>query len=505
MRVTLVNPPIVSQKGDLSGSGIPYMPIGLAYLASALRAVGHDVVVVDAFGAAPHRIRATRDQYIQGLTPAETAAAVPDGTDVVALYAQLAVAHGVLLEIAAAIRRRLPSARMVALENADKVTSYSLRRVAPELFASGIDFIVLGYLERRTIRLLRGLDAGSAAPVDGVIARTMPGIVVPPEDGAAGDNLDRLPIPAWELFPLEGYWSVGYAHAPLASARYLPLLTSRGCPYNCGFCCIPEISGRRWRARSAAGVVDEMAALHARFGVREFHVEDLNPTLDRRRMLDICARIRDRGLDVTWKLAQGTKLESLDAEVLGAMAAAGCTYVSISPESGSARVLALMDKPVDRDASVALVRVMRGLGIASQACFVLGYPGETSADRRETAHLVRRLARAGLDEVALFVAAPTPGARIAGSGAFPAVPVAATTFTPRWRADFAELAAARKRIYAQYVLVKALHHPLGLWRYLRALATGRFVTKVEMTIFRKLSVAWHARAGALVGPRLTPR
>ena len=92
MRITLINPNVVSQKDDLSGSGIPYMPIGLAYLASYLRALGHEIHVIDAFGEAPHQVRSTEGHYIQGLTPKQVVERIPSGTQVIGFYAHLTVA-----------------------------------------------------------------------------------------------------------------------------------------------------------------------------------------------------------------------------------------------------------------------------------------------------------------------------------------------------------------------------------------------------------------------------
>ena len=78
MRVVLINPTIVSQKDDVCGSGIPYMPSDLASLAASLQARGHHVTVIDAFGKAPTRVRDTGTHFIQGLTPREVADRLAD-------------------------------------------------------------------------------------------------------------------------------------------------------------------------------------------------------------------------------------------------------------------------------------------------------------------------------------------------------------------------------------------------------------------------------------------
>jgi radical SAM superfamily enzyme YgiQ (UPF0313 family) len=493
MMITLINPNIVSQKGDFSGSGIPYMPIGLAYLASYLKNLGHDIYVIDAFGEAPHQVSRMKTHYIQGLTPEEVVERIPFETQVIGFYAHLTVSHNVLLEIIRLAKKRFPHCCTLVLENVDKVNAYSLRQVYKDFFKFDVDYIVLGYLEKRTQRLLEAIQ--QKRPVhglDGVIARGKESQFIPPHDFNKETNLDELPFPAWDLFPLEKYWRLGYSHGPLTSDKYLPLLTSRGCPYNCGFCIAPEVSARKWKARSAENVVNEIVYFQQKFGVNEFHIEDLNPTLNRKRIIELCRLLIERNIRITWKLAQGTKLESLDSEVIDLMAKAGCNYVSISPESGSPRMLKLMDKPVNLDYSIEVVQLMKERGIYTQACFVLGYPGENKADLAQTANLVRKLAKVGVDEIALFIITPMPGSRIYQHYKDNLHTFDQLTFTPKWRDDYKKLSIFRKKLYLQYVVIKFFYHPTRLLGYGWAFLNRRFRTKVEMTIFRKIKVAWFA-------------
>jgi radical SAM superfamily enzyme YgiQ (UPF0313 family) len=490
MKITLINPNIVTQKGDFSGSGIPYMPIGLAYLASYLRVQGHDVQVIDAFGEAPCKVRKRETQYIQGLIPEEVVDRVPSETQAIGFYAHLTVVHSTLLEIIRFVKKKFPGCYTFVLENINKVNSYSLRQVYPDFFKLGVDYVVLGYLEKRSQRLLKAIQNGeSECDLDGVIARTKGGKFIPPVDFTIEMDLDGLPFPAWDLFPLENYWRLGYSHGPLTTGRYLPLLTSRGCPYNCGFCMAPEVSGRKWKARSAENVVNEIEYFQKKFCVDEFHIEDLNPTVNKKRIKELCRLLIERNIQVIWKLAQGTKLESLDSETIGLMAEAGCKYISISPESGSRHVLKLMGKPVNLDHVVEVVRVMKHNGIYTQACFVLGYPGERETDLYQTAKLVRKLAKVGVDEIALFIITPMPGSQIFKQYLNNFRTLDQLTFTPKWREDYKKLSFFRKKLYLQYVAIKFFYHPVRMLGYIWALLTMRFKTKVEMTIFRKVKVA----------------
>lgn len=501
MKIALINPNIVSQKDDVCGTGIPYMPSDLASLAAYLGLHGHAVSVIDAFGEAPTAVRETRTHFIQGVTSDEVAERVPSDVDVIGFFAHLTVTHPVNLEIIGRVRKRFPNVPTLVLENTTKVNSYSLRQVAGDFFFLGVDYVVLGFLEKRTLHLVTALGRGdrmSLEGLDGLMWRGRPDEIRPPIDYSPGLDLDTLPFPAWSLFPIENYWRIGYAHGPLTERKYLPLITSRGCPFNCGFCIAPEVTGRKWKARSADNVVEEIKHWRRTLGVEEFHIEDLNPSLDKKRMVRMSQLLIDQRVKVRWKLAQGTKLESLDEETVEWMARAGCDYISISPESGSVEVLKMMEKPVNLEHARGLVRTLANRGVYSQACFVMGYPGETRAHLTETGAFVRKLARDGVDEIALFIMTRMPGSRVYQESDTQSVGLDQMTFTPHWRSDYAMLSRARLWFYLQYILIKVVCHPLRTFGYFKALVTGSYRTKVEMTIARKIKVAWWALASRFV-------
>jgi len=100
------------------------------------------------------------------------------------------------------------------------------------------------------------------------------------------------------------------------------------------------MSNRQWRARSAKNVVEEMQTHATTFGVQEFHIEDPNPTVNNKRIRNISEEIIRRKLHVIWKIAAGTKIETIrDEATISLMAKSGCRYISISPETGSPRIL----------------------------------------------------------------------------------------------------------------------------------------------------------------------
>jgi len=483
MRVTLINPNICMQKGDFFGTGIPYLPMSLAWVAGSLRS-NHDIMVIDAFGENPMHFRTEGKLHIQGLTIPQILERVPKDTEAICVYAAKVVAFTVTKDIVRALRKEF-QVPIIILENTQSVVAYSLKVAGKEFLDAGADYCLIGESENRIEKLLVAIREKKTPAFDGILYRK-DGKDVLIDKKEYIMNLDELPFPAWDLFPLQNYWKLGYAHGPM-QGKYVPLLTSRGCPYGCKYCVVPETNARRWRFRSPKNVVDEIEHWVKTLGVTEFHFEDLNPTVRKERITEMSKEIIARNLKISWKIVAGTKVETMDKDTVTWMAKAGCTYISISPESGSPAVLKLMDKPFNHELALDLVRHMHKQGITTQACFVLGFPGEKPEDLQLTRKYVRKLVRAGIDEVALFVMTPIPG-----SNQFSALDgyenYSQLTFTPTWRKDFRRLSTFRNRLYVEFYLLKLIFHPIKLFLQPFNVLFRNFKTKTEMTAFRTLKL-----------------
>jgi anaerobic magnesium-protoporphyrin IX monomethyl ester cyclase len=489
VNVTLVSPPALIDPGDIMTTGIHRFPLLLAQLAAVLDRHGHAVTVVDSVGLAPRAVRPRGKLWVHGLTPDEAALRMMEKRpNAVFVMADTVTAHDAVLDLIRAIRNRQPALMLGVLENTQSVTGYSLRRVLPDFFSAGASHVVTGESEERVVRLIENpTDWLSIDGVYGLIHNEIQGRA--PE--SVIEKLDDLPFPDWSKIPLEGHWSLGYAHGP-TERNHLPLLTSRGCPYPCAFCVVPETSLGRWRKRSAVNVVQEIVQGINTRGVREFHVEDLNPTLDEERLRALSSLILEQKLDITWRIVSGGKLDPLKKkDTFELMAASGCDYFSFSPESGSPRVLAAMNKSFDHDLALQSVREMARVGIRTQACFVIGFPGETDEDLGQTQRYVKALVKARLDETAFFVAAPLPGSALAETVGERMNP-SALTFSPPNGPRGSRLRWWRRQLYGTFLVNKTLRRPNEIlaqaWRFIRR----RFKTKMEMAPRRALQLRWTA-------------
>jgi radical SAM superfamily enzyme YgiQ (UPF0313 family) len=224
-------------------------------------------------------------------------------------------------------------------------------------------------------------------------------------------DIDAIPTPDWDAFPIEAYIA-GHQINGVNLGRSMPLLATRGCPFQCTFCSNPAMWTQRWIARDPKAVVDEMQAYVHRYGVRNFDFQDLTAVVKRSWIVDFCRELIDRGLNVTWQMPSGTRSEVFDAEIADLLYRSGCRALAFAPESGSPEILKAVKKQVNLDRMLVSMRaaVRRGLNLS---CFVvIGFPDETRATLRMTMRLIRRMAVLGVHDVSVSKFVPYPGSEL---------------------------------------------------------------------------------------------
>ncbi|HIH61265.1 MAG TPA: B12-binding domain-containing radical SAM protein [Methanobacteriales archaeon] len=187
-------------------------------------------------------------------------------------------------------------------------------------------------------------------------------------------DLDSIPFPARHLVPFKEYETSknGQAH----------IITSRGCTYSCRYCSSSLIMGRRFRARSPENVVDEIEELYDKYKIEEIGFIDDTFVLNKRRALAIADEIKERSLDITWSTS--SRVNTIDKQLLSNLKSAGLQSIYYGIESGSQRVLNLMNKKITLRQSEDAVKIAKDLGIEVMASFMFGYPGETPAEMDKT-------------------------------------------------------------------------------------------------------------------------
>jgi radical SAM superfamily enzyme YgiQ (UPF0313 family) len=185
------------------------------------------------------------------------------------------------------------------------------------------------------------------------------------------------------------------------------MICSRGCPYNCIFCSVPKIHGRRHRARSVGNVISEIEFLKQNYHIESIDFRDDNFTLDKKWAKALCGEMVKRGLDVNWMCL--TRANLVNRDLLQAMKKAGCASISYGAESGSPEVLKGTKKDITVDQMRNAVKWTREAGIETFAWFMFGLPGETRQTIHETIEFAKDL---DPDFAYFFIASPLPGTQL---------------------------------------------------------------------------------------------
>lgn len=261
-----------------------------------------------------------------------------------------------------------------------------------------IDIGIIGEPEYTVLDLLRNGNLENLGKVYGVAWRNGEEIFIN-RNRKWIENLDNLPYPAWDLFPIENYT------LPFINKRYLMIETSRGCPFACDFCVTPLCHGLGFRERRPENVVNEIEHLKARFGVQYFNLFGDTVTLNKKFVDTFCNEVIKKNLDIRW--LTNTRADTLaDIELVKKMKSAGCWMLSIGIESSHEKTLLNMQKKLKTDTIKQSIYLLRKIGILSFGFFIYGYPGETEKDMYETTKFALSLP---LDYANFYPAVPYPG------------------------------------------------------------------------------------------------
>ncbi|MBN1364056.1 MAG: cobalamin-dependent protein [Syntrophaceae bacterium] len=204
-------------------------------------------------------------------------------------------------------------------------------------------------------------------------------------------NLDDIPFPSWDLinpktYPIAPHGSFSKS-LPIA-----PIITSRGCPFQCTYCGVMVNTGRTYRTRSINNVIEEIKYLQKLFGIKEFHIEDDNFTLIKSRVMEFCKKLLKKNISIDWACTNGIRLDTLDKELLLNMERSGCYSFSAGIESGSSRIIADMKRSDTLETIVEKTNLVYSTTkIRMTGFFMMGYPTETREDIEKTINLALKL------------------------------------------------------------------------------------------------------------------
>ncbi len=385
MKVLLIMPPssLHERYGKMEDVGTLYPPMGLVYIAAAAKQENCEVRVLDseAMGYTFADLRKEIAAFSPNLIGMQTFVTNLDRCFSVAKMSK-DLSPGIKVCLGGAQATLTPR---TVIEN------------------EHVDFVIAGEGDvsfRQLIRALKCLLPFSDVPGllykigKNVIENRQPSLV---------ENLDTLPLPARELFPMHCY----HSSANLRGARTLQLITARGCPFRCAYCAGGRLFGRTFRHHGTNRVIQEIRILLEEYGADAIQFYDDTFTLVKSRVYDLCSEIIRQGLKFQWSCF--TRVNLVDESLLGAMREAGCYQIFFGIESGVQRLLDLIQKDQTLDQARAAVRATKKSGIEAFCSFMLALPSET---REESFQTIQFAIELDPDYAQFPITTPFPGTHL---------------------------------------------------------------------------------------------
>ncbi|MBI5398964.1 cobalamin B12-binding domain-containing protein [Candidatus Woesearchaeota archaeon] len=355
--------------GRLDSVGPKCPNLGLGFIAAVIEEMGYDVKILDCFG-----LELTKEETFKEMERHN-----PNVVLVGAVTANFTISMDVLKK-----SKELNPA-VVTVIGGPHVT------VNPESAFEErgvVDFVVIGEAEETIAELLCYIKKKSDVPlhrIKGIIYVDESGKMVRTEKRGVVKFLDKLPMPAYHLFPMDRYHSYGWLNL---GRKFSTMITSRGCPFKCRFCQSSQ-QAQFWRQRSAENVFKEIQLLYDVYGIRHIYFQDDEFCVNHQRIIDICDKIKEAKMDLAWECL--TRVNHVDEALLSSMASAGCKSVLFGVETGYEEGFKKINKPISCDMVVRAVRIAEKCGIMTRTAFILGFPWEGEEEMRKTIKFAKKV------------------------------------------------------------------------------------------------------------------
>ena len=344
-------------------------PLGLAYIAGALRKIGCECRLID---------MQVEDVDIESLVEAHASRLIG-----------FSVTTWTRHEVFSLVELLKPkSSGAVFVAGGPHATA-----LPEQTLEGGLDAVVRGYGEETITELMEVLDRPDLwNTVTGLSYRTREGSFAHNPDRGLPSSLEELPLPSFDLIDIGRYQWCGVS-------------SSRGCPAGCLYCVNSRLFGRSVLLRTPQSFLDELEWLHKEHGVQRFYLVDEQFTFSNDRAQQICRGIVGRGLDIEWQV--NSRVDRLSLDLLRSMKEAGCISMSLGIESGSKAILRRVHKGFRAETALQAVSMAKEAGIRVKTSWIVGLPG-TWDEQLESIDLMQAMKPNHIDVFLLTIYPGTP-------------------------------------------------------------------------------------------------
>jgi len=270
---------------------------------------------------------------------------------------------------------------------------------------TSVDFVVRGEGEQTTLDLVSGKDPND---IQGIDYRKGDKIIHNPPRPFI-KSLDILPLPAYHLINMKEY-NPELNLLEIENPKTAHIMTMRGCPYNCVFCSATTMWGRHFRGLSPKRIMEWIKFLADEYHVNALYITDETLTIDRKRVTELCYLLKKEQLDLKWMV--DIRVDEISRSSLKLMRDAGAYLVAFGVESGVPRILKNINKNIRLDQVEKIVDCSKEIGLKTKGFFMMGNPGESKDDVRQTFKFMDVLTSKGLNLAILATALIFPGTQL---------------------------------------------------------------------------------------------
>lgn len=377
MKVLLVQPNYRPQRE----TGQPWdvnPPLGLCYIASALEQIGVEVKITEA-----NALNLSVKDVVKEAK----------GYDVVGI-SFMTPAHNFAVRVARSLDKSVL-----------KIAGGPHPTGAPgDVLRDGFDVVVRGEGEKTMIEIVKGTPLKDVLGISYKKGNKI--INNKPRPLMSSEELDKMPLPARHLLPSNGV-NMPYKSAATKRLPWSPIFATRGCGYNCYFC--HKMFGYQTRFRSPESIVNEMAMLKEKYGVKEIDFYDDCFNADMKFAHKVMDAIIARNLKLHFRFSNGIRINHIDKKLLRKFKKAGVDWISFGIESGNQEVLNRIPKAITLDQIRRAVRMTKKEGITVCGFMILGLLGDTRETMQQTIDFAKEL---DLDLAVFGMLTPYPGSHV---------------------------------------------------------------------------------------------
>ena len=396
MKILLINPPI------REWSKPNCFPLGLGYIASVLLQEKYDVEVLDI-----NAYRWDRKEVEGKIREAQF--------DVVGVGGMITI-YKYIKWLISVLKKYHPDKKIIVGGSAGS----SIPKIMME--GNSADIVCVGEGEETVKELIGVLENNEdLSKVKGICYKEKSGRICRTENRLSIKDLDSIPLPAWELFPMDIYlknpvgapnrnkWIDGGSLENEIKLS-MNLFATRGCPYQCIYC-YHDFMGQGYRHRSPENIIREIKILYERYDITYFHFIDDEFVIKKVFVYEFCRLVKALSKEISEKITWGCagRANLMTEDLIAAMADAGCVLIGYGIESGSQRMLDLIKKRVTVEQAKNAIRLTKKYLGWVDTSFMIGYPGENKKTIQETIDFCKEL---DLVPEVIFFLTPYPGTEL---------------------------------------------------------------------------------------------